>query len=1006
MTYSTFYNNNGSYSLAYYNGYVYIGSNTNSTIRKVNIADPTISSVFYTFDNKYRTTCIRIYGDIIYCSLIDSTLPNNGSISASTLTSSPGFGDVISGPDVNSFIMFDGALYYTTSDSVVSYNSGFTTLINNTDNIGGELILANPQGIQTDGYKLYFCNKNNNNVYSYDLTDNTKTKLCVLANDNNNDLVLYGKYIYICSTEAQLIQRIHLNTLVITTFETFTGSDKPNTLLMVNNELFVSSSNSNQVLTRPFLSFFNSNAMLSISGNTFTYTFNNNFTINNNWDEIGLHAGKVIIDGNNTTLTIENLNTDTLFFGGGSILANRLEIKNLTIVANINLFSPLLRAYGFVKINNCHLKMTGNMIENGGLLYNDGLSIYNPVDIIMINSSSIINGKIGSFNGALLGFFIEGCKADISNCIAIVLHNSPEMGNETIDQNGGVFVGSSVGQGYSISISNSYCIFSGSMKHSAGVIGGKYLGSSGDVTLTNFYIITNITNVVASSGPSDTDYFHYSYFLSTYGSSPFNSITATNVNFLNFNINNLKMYSTNASQFDTITNVNKYTTFNDFNAVANTEANRIGTNSYYLNYKLDGVITSYKCYYPNDNNRYEVLIGSNNKILADRLLSTIPEINKSSYDDDFNLGAESVPAATQYYTSSDDFIADVYDNIVSIYLYGTVTITIYTLCDETYSYVENYTILNISKPTEATALEDIGLTTTVIRNILSVNLSEDSKLNTVPIDFTWGLFDIPGNKTIARHNMLSILFDKNNINRFLVDNTAIGLNDIGTTEIYVYKPSNTLQILSTDINDKSVYINLFNLDDQFIFNNGSNYIISKQVSTYKIQHAPYSDIIKSDGDTYTIGSYNIIFGGSHIYSSGLPCLTEEATVLTPNGYIKIRELKQNDFIITTENRIVNITNIFSTVVKGTRNTYPYIITQSSIGKNYPPRKTLISGNHLIKYNNHWIKPNLCNKFKQDRSKQYIKYYHIETPNPETDHLIINGGLIVEAYKGKLKNKNN
>ena len=66
-------------------------------------------------------------------------------------------------------------------------------------------------------------------------------------------------------------------------------------------------------------------------------------------------------------------------------------------------------------------------------------------------------------------------------------------------------------------------------------------------------------------------------------------------------------------------------------------------------------------------------------------------------------------------------------------------------------------------------------------------------------------------------------------------------------------------------------------------------------------------------------------------------------------------------------------------------------------QNYPPEKTLLSADHLIKYDNYWIHPQISRKFLQDKSYQKITYYHIETPNYETDHLIINGGLIVESY---------
>ena len=50
----------------------------------------------------------------------------------------------------------------------------------------------------------------------------------------------------------------------------------------------------------------------------------------------------------------------------------------------------------------------------------------------------------------------------------------------------------------------------------------------------------------------------------------------------------------------------------------------------------------------------------------------------------------------------------------------------------------------------------------------------------------------------------------------------------------------------------------------------------------------------------------------------------------------------------------------------------------------------------------WIHPKLSRKFKQDKTQQYVVYYHIETSNYETDSLIINGGLEVETYTNNNK----
>lgn len=129
----------------------------------------------------------------------------------------------------------------------------------------------------------------------------------------------------------------------------------------------------------------------------------------------------------------------------------------------------------------------------------------------------------------------------------------------------------------------------------------------------------------------------------------------------------------------------------------------------------------------------------------------------------------------------------------------------------------------------------------------------------------------------------------------------------------------------------------------------------------------------------------------------VPCLCENTKILTPKGYVTIEKLKINDLVLTDDNREIKIKNIFTTIVKGNNLTYPYIIKKDSISENYPPEDCKLSRNHLIKNGENWIHPKLSGLFKVDKSKEMIKYYHIQLENYETDHLVINGGLVVESY---------
>jgi hypothetical protein len=156
--------------------------------------------------------------------------------------------------------------------------------------------------------------------------------------------------------------------------------------------------------------------------------------------------------------------------------------------------------------------------------------------------------------------------------------------------------------------------------------------------------------------------------------------------------------------------------------------------------------------------------------------------------------------------------------------------------------------------------------------------------------------------------------------------------------------------------------------------------------------------------TYTIGikndgSYNITTFILTIEPS-VPCLTENTTVLTPNGYIHVQELRKGDYIIDSNNKIQPIKNIFETSVSSNKFTNPYLIPKHSISEGYPSMDTTISGNHLILFQDKWIHPILSGKFQQQTTTdKMIKYYHIELNNYETDNLVINNGLIVESLSG-------
>ncbi len=129
----------------------------------------------------------------------------------------------------------------------------------------------------------------------------------------------------------------------------------------------------------------------------------------------------------------------------------------------------------------------------------------------------------------------------------------------------------------------------------------------------------------------------------------------------------------------------------------------------------------------------------------------------------------------------------------------------------------------------------------------------------------------------------------------------------------------------------------------------------------------------------------------------LNCLYEDTEVLTPFGYVSVKQLKQGDEVTTSDGRVSRIVKLMISKLPASYKTSPFIIKAHSIAENYPPKDCRISKYHMIQFNGEWIAP--CKNehiFKADESIRSIKYYHIQLENFKTDHLVINGGLVVES----------
>jgi uncharacterized protein YjbI with pentapeptide repeats len=162
--------------------------------------------------------------------------------------------------------------------------------------------------------------------------------------------------------------------------------------------------------------------------------------------------------------------------------------------------------------------------------------------------------------------------------------------------------------------------------------------------------------------------------------------------------------------------------------------------------------------------------------------------------------------------------------------------------------------------------------------------------------------------------------------------------------------------------------------------------------------------------TYWMPDGITIFHGNYI---SIPCLTEHTHIKTPSGYKKITTLEKYDTIVTQDGRHVPITKLTKSKITTDPYNSPYVIPKNYFGKGYPKKEFLISPTHAVSIDhkaNKWFLPYIHGKLlrRHDYYKP-ITYYHIELPNWLTDHLVINGGTIVEslgdAYHKKLEMPN-
>ena len=269
----------------------------------------------------------------------------------------------------------------------------------------------------------------------------------------------------------------------------------------------------------------------------------------------------------------------------------------------------------------------------------------------------------------------------------------------------------------------------------------------------------------------------------------------------------------------------------------------------------------------------------------------------------------------------------------------------------------------------------------------SLDASVNIIINYYPLDIK--LLNTQINRTINRNMNIERNTEVSTIDRNTVINTVLGYLetiDIDPSANYTY-------LIPTSFTSPYFYVlgNTLYLKKSLKTYSGSQISINVQVTKYNYNNQVSNNFTK----TFI---FNIVG------NIPVPCMTADTEVLTPYGFVNITLLKSGFHVITEDQRIVKIINVFKSKFIGNDKTYPYIIKKNSISKNYPSAQLKLSAYHLIKYKNKWICPKTCKWFKQDRTQKIVIYYHIELENYITDNLIVNGGTVVESMTSLGENK--
>ena len=254
-------------------------------------------------------------------------------------------------------------------------------------------------------------------------------------------------------------------------------------------------------------------------------------------------------------------------------------------------------------------------------------------------------------------------------------------------------------------------------------------------------------------------------------------------------------------------------------------------------------------------------------------------------------------------------------------------------------------------------------------------------------------------------NVFIVLDDNQQYHKIAVSNE--GINNFDTTE-----PAGVLDganFTSISCDSTGQYILLCDTyNDRVHFSDGG--VIFLQTTPTDGSPGAWQASLALISPNHLAGFFSVNNAGLSAFLLSVPCFTAGSLILTPDGYKNVEDFKDGDDVLTSDGKVVPV-NVYTTTLVTTVETAPYRILANTFEEGVPKNNLCLSPYHAIKIGKDmWQVPVRAAEIYKSKISQYdvgkeITYYHLETPNYMSDHLICDG-TVVESYAGdQMINKN-